>query len=101
MSESAYIYVIGPLVAGLIGGVSFLFKKWLENNEKKRDEELNERNLRREQIESRLQLAEKRQERTEKKLNMIISIVLSCDNPNCPTRPKLAKWLTDFNEEEN
>lgn len=90
MSESAYIYVIGPLVAGAIGGISYIFKKWLETRDRRREE-----------IETRLEHAENRQERTDKKLNSLVSIVISCDNPNCPTRPKVAKWLNEINEHDN
>lgn len=88
-----YLYVISPLVAAVVGGVGYLVKHILSRRDKRHEEEIQERNKRRDEIEQRLTKAEKRQERTEKKLNSVIAMAVGCNNPECPTRPKLAEWL--------
>lgn len=93
MSDNAYIYIISPVVLAIIGGVGFLVKYMLAKQDKKHEEEIQERNKRREEIEQRITKTEKRVERAEKRFTDAISIVIGCDNPNCPTRPKLAEWL--------
>lgn len=107
MTENAYIYVISPIVVAIIGGIGYLVKYLLAKQDKKHEEEIQERNKRREEIEQRLTKAEQLQERTEKRLERAekrftdaISIVVGCDNPNCPTRPRLAEWLKSERKEE-
>lgn len=99
LTDNTYTYVISPIVVALIGGASFLVKYILGKRDKKHEEEVAERNKRRDEIEQRLTKAEKRQERTEKKLNSVIAMAVGCNNPECPTRPKLAEWLRK--EDEN
>lgn len=99
LSDNMYLYVISPMVAAIIGGASFLIKYILGKRDKKHEEEVAERNKRRDEIEQRLTKAEKRQERTEQKLNSVIALAVGCNNPECPTRPKLAEWLRK--EDEN
>lgn len=95
MTENAYIYIIAPVVTAVIGGIGYLVKYLLGKRDKKLEEEIAERNRRRDEIEQRLTKAEQRQEKTERKLNKVIGIVVACDNPDCPTRGKLAKFITD------
>ncbi len=93
LSDNMYLYVISPMVAAIIGGASFLIKYILGKRDKKHEEEVAERNKRRDEIDQRRTKAEKRQERTEKKLNSVIAMAVGCNNPECPTRSKLAEWL--------
>lgn len=107
MSDNMYLYVISPLVAAVVGGVGYLVKHILSRRDKRHEEEIQERNKRRDEIEQRLTKAEQLQERTERRLEdaekrftRAISIVVGCDNPNCPTRPRLAEWLKGEGKEE-
>lgn len=98
MEESTYLYIIGPLVTAVIGGVGYLVKYLLNKRDKRHEEEIEERNKRRDEIEQRLTKAEKRQEQTERKLNSVIGIVIGCDHSDCPTRGKLAEFMKAENE---
>lgn len=98
MGDNTYIYIISPIVAALIGGIGYIVKHLIAKQDKKHDEEIAERNKRRDEIEQRLTKAEQRQEKTEKKLNSVIGIVVGCDNPDCPTRGKLAKFISGMND---
>lgn len=100
MGENAYIYIIAPLVTAVIGGIGYLVKYFLNKRDKKHEEEIKERNRRRDEIEQRLTKTEEKQEATEKKLNNVIGIVVGCDNPECPTRGKLAKFISTMNGKE-
>lgn len=95
-----YLYVISPLVAAVVGGVGYLVKHILSRRDKRHEEEIQERNKRRDEIEQRLTKAERRLEDAEKRFTRAISIVVGCDNPNCPTRPRLAEWLKGEGKEE-
>ncbi|MBR4814114.1 MAG: hypothetical protein IKZ67_01470 [Paludibacteraceae bacterium] len=105
MTDNAYIYVIGPVVAAVIGGIGYLVKHILSRRDKRHEEEIEERNRRRDEIEQRLTKAEQRQEKaeqrqelTERKLNNVIAIAVGCDNPDCPTRGKLSKFISEMND---
>ncbi|MEE3483261.1 MAG: hypothetical protein VZQ98_02925 [Bacteroidales bacterium] len=93
MEESTYLYIIGPLVTAVIGGVGYLVKYLLSKRDKRHEEEIEERNKRRDEIESRLTKAEHKQEETDKKLSSMIVAIAECEKADCPTRAKLAKLM--------
>lgn len=100
MTDNVYIYIISPVVVAIIGGIGYLVKYMLAKQYKKHEEEIQERNKRRDEIEQRLTKTERRLEDAEKRFTRAISIVVGCDNPNCPTRPRLAEWLKNEKKEE-
>lgn len=96
MTENAYLYIIGPLVTAVIAGVGYLVKYILNKRDKKHEEEIDERNRRRDEIESRLTKAEQKQAKaeqnqaeTDKKLSLVIVAIAECEHKDCPTRAKL------------
>ena len=89
MGDNLYVYIIAPIVTAIIAGVGYLVKYILNKRDKKHEEEIEERNRRRDEIESRLTKAEKRQEQTERKLSSMIVAVAGCEKSDCPTRAKL------------
>lgn len=98
MTDNAYIYVIGPAVTAVVGGLTYLVKHILKRRDEKHAEEIAERNRRRDEIEQRLVKTEKRQELTERKLNNVLGLAVGCNNPNCPTRGKLAKLISGMDD---
>lgn len=93
MTENAYLYIIGPLVTAVIAGIGYLVKYILNKRDKKHEEEIDERNRRRDEIESRLTKAEQKQAETDKKLSSMIVAIAECEHQDCPTRAKLAKLM--------
>lgn len=93
MNETAITYIIAPIVTAVIAGVGYLVKYILNKRDKKHEEEIEERNKRRDEIESRLTKAEKRQELTERKLSSMIVAVAGCEHSDCPTRTKLGALM--------
>lgn len=91
MNESTYIYIIAPLVTAVIGGIGYIVKYILNKRDKKHQEEIEERNKRRDEIERRLT-------KTENKLNFVIGLVIGCDHPDCHARGKLAEYMKMENE---
>lgn len=102
MTDNAYVYIIAPLVTAIIGGIGYLVKYMLNKRDKRHEEEIEERNKRRDEIEQRLTKAEQLQEKTEKRLEhaekrftRAIAFVAECSHPDCPTRSRLAEWLRE------
>lgn len=100
MTENAYLYIIGPLVTAIIAGIGWLVKYILAKRDKRHEEEIEERNRRRDEIESRLTKAEQKQAEaeqkqaeTDNKLSSVIVAIAECEHQNCPTRAKLAKLM--------
>lgn len=93
MNEITITYIIAPIVTAVIAGIGYLVKYILNKRDKKHEEEIEERNKRRDEIEQRLTKAEKRQELTERKLSSMIVAVAGCEHSDCPTRTKLGTLM--------
>lgn len=77
--------IIG-LVLTVLSGVGWLVKYFLQERDKKRKEEMTERNKRREQIEnSVLQLHED--------VDNLQAIILECKQPDCESKKAMADYL--------
>lgn len=79
MSDTMIVSVLAPTIATILGGVGYVLKK-------KFDDTIKTRNERRAKI-------EERQDRMEEDLNMMQSMLASCDNPDCKVRPMFAEYL--------
>ena len=96
MNEITITYIIAPIVTAVIAGIGYLVKYILNKRDKKHEEEIEERNKRRDEIESRLTKAEQKQAKaeqkqaeTDKKLSLVIVAIAECEHKDCPTRAKL------------
>lgn len=98
MTDNFYTFVLSPIVVAVIGGLSYFAKWMLAKRDKKHEEEITERNRRRDEIENRLSKAETRQAMTEKKLSRVIALIIGCDKPDCPTRSKLSEFISNQDE---
>lgn len=78
--------IIGLVITALISGIGWLVKYFFHERDKKRKEEMTERNKRREQIEnSVLQLHED--------VDNLQAIILECKQPNCESKKAMADYL--------
>lgn len=78
--------VVLAIVSAIIGGISWLAKRFYDKVERKRQEEINERNKRRESIENRI-------EKLENDNIMFQSLILGCKKEDCPSRSLLAEYM--------
>lgn len=76
------IYVVSPILTAIIGGVGYLVKRYL----KKQEEQIAERNKRREKIENDI-------EELKRDVTDVQSIIIGCEHPDCPSRSLLSAWL--------
>ena len=104
MSESAYIYVIGPIVMAVIGGIGWLVKYMLNKRDekrqheldqldKKRKDEIDERNKRRDQIEADIREFKNDIKELKTDIQSMQAIIVGCPHENCPSRQLLADYL--------
>lgn len=101
MTESAYIYVIGPAVTAVIAGIGWLVKYILDKRDKKHTEEIEERNRRREEIEKSISEVKAEVKVIKRDLNKTQAIILACDKPDCPSKILLADYLNKKSEKED
>ena len=95
MNDNIYIYVLSPIIAAAIGGVGYLVKWYFSRIERQRAEELQERNLRREEIEHSLKELKDEVAAVKKDLNNMQAIILMCEKSDCPSKNRLARYFTD------
>lgn len=88
MSETMIVSVIAPVVLSIVGGIGWFIKHQLEKVEKKQEAQMQERNKEREQIKTDIK-------DLQEDVRNIASIVIGCENPNCPSRRKLADYFNN------
>lgn len=96
-----YIYVVGPLVAAIIGGVAYLTKYLLGKRDQKHNEEMEERNKKREEMILAQQKTNERIDRLENRVDGLQGIIIGCEHEDCPSRKLLADMLTKNRKNEN
>lgn len=84
--ETWIVSVIAPSVITILGGIGWFVKYKLEQVEKKRIKEIEERNIERDKIKSDL-------EDLKQDVNSYMSIILKCKNPDCPSKPELSEYF--------
>ncbi|MCQ2299749.1 MAG: hypothetical protein MJZ81_06465 [Bacteroidales bacterium] len=97
--NSIYLYVISPILTAVLGGITWIIKRRVEESDKKHAEEIEERNQRRKEIEEKIERSDKRIKGLRTDLTKMQSIILSCDKPDCPTKKRLADYLDKKAEE--
>lgn len=100
MDDNFYTHIISPIVIAVIGGVGYLVKYILARRDKKHEEEIAERNRRRDEIELRLSRAEDKADKAELKadkaetrLNQVLRLIIKCKHPDCPTKVELSEMM--------
>lgn len=95
MEDNLFVYVISPVLTALIAGVGFLAKRWIANSEKKREEEMRERNETRNRLIEQVRELENGQKELQQDLMATQAIILKCEHPGCPSRQLLSDYLTN------
>lgn len=101
MSESMYVYVVGPVVAAIIGGIAYLVKYYIGKRDEKHNEEMEERNRKREEMIEMQNKTIKRIEKLESRVDGLQGIIIGCEHENCPSRKLLADMLTKKKNEDD
>ena len=98
MDDNFYQYIISPLIMAVIGGLTYLGKRFVDKRDKKHLEEIEERNKRRSEIEDRLSKAEENVNKAETKadkanrrMDLFVAMVMGCEHSDCPTRNKISE----------
>ncbi len=99
MDSEVITYIVAPLVTATIGGVAFIVKRWLAKADKRREEEMVERNKRRAEIESNIAEVKNEVKSVKRDMHKMQAIILSCDKPDCPSKMLLANYLEKKSEE--
>ncbi len=100
MSDNFYLYIIGPTMTAVIAGVGWLVKYLFDKRDKKQLEETEERNKRREKIETDIADLKMEVRHLDRKLKRTQAIILSCDKPDCPSKKMLADYLNNESRED-
>lgn len=85
--------VILAIIAAVSSGLGFLVKYILNSWDKKHQEEIEERNRKRDAIEKEIADLKGEVKDTKKKFKRLQIIVMSCDKPDCPSKLRLKEEL--------
>lgn len=96
-----FLYVVGPIVAIMAPAVVGYVKYKLHQREKKEDAAIEERDKRREEIESSISELKGEVKEMKKDLNKTMSIILKCEHPNCPSKKELSDYFDRKSNKED
>lgn len=91
--------IIGPTIVALLGGLGYFGKWYLDSLEKKRADEIRERDVERQKIRDELLSVRTELEGLKKDLTYAQCLLFGCENPNCTSKKSWAEYLKKKMEE--
>lgn len=84
--------IVTTIVTAAIGGIGFLVKYVLNKRDENQKRVFEERDKDKAEIKENIATLQKDVKNLKRHVHNVSAMVLKCDNPNCPTKEKLAEY---------